>query len=676
MSTVTFPTPIAAYATFVAAATSGNLEVATAAAAPDCWVRRGESALKVFGQASQGFVFDQAGDPIVVGARAVVPAAVRRESDPLRRQRLFFLLERAGPSWGVAAAIAEPTQAAVFLRGDLPAIVEVQELPPDPRVDAQLARTVATLGGQALLTARELSEAAGAPVLGLLPRWAESGAAGFSALPDDDPALLAYGDLIHQLFEADLGQALALASATRHEGATAVAGHLGQLLSALGGSTLLLDLDFASPSLHALFGSLDPAPGLSDALLDRRTPGTLVRELGPELHLLTAGRPEQPSPQDFDRFAAWLAATLDLYDHVIALTPPQGLGPLAGLGLAPILVAHAGAVPAAAVAALRAGLGDRPLAGVVATRLTPESVPDPDLDPSVLRQGAEGAPHTVQSLGSHGLPAIDRAIGGIARSAPGQDFPLVSWTVFDTAADPPKALRSASDPTIELLLTGVQAELPGADAPPPPPDPTAVLGALLSGLGQAVQQAGVRSPADLPQAMADAVAQALDAAGRGPEAQELRRHTERELRKARAQAQAEQQAARRTAARARAGQPTPTAPDPVRDELREAVVRYARSIDDPRPPEELLVDQTFIDAHGAALTREVMRSVLQAFAPKKPAPVHAVADDPQGLAKGTKVGLKMDLAAMLERAAAAARRAGPATDTDDARDTDREEPPE
>lgn len=686
MPTVTYPSPSVALTSFIEAATKGDEQVARAAACPGSWARRGESALKAYAHLQEGFTLTALADPLTRGDRSVIPVAVAHPKSPERTSRRFVLMERVEGSWGFGALVESEPHAALFLSEALPAIFEIQDLPSDPMIDAWAARTAAKLRDQSLLTVEQLEQVADAPVLGVLPRWAESGAVAFDALADDHEVVLAYGDLAKRVLQAELGGALAVASSTAHEGAVQVVAHLGQIFAGLGQRTLLLDLNFQAPTLHLVFGSFESSPGLSDALLDGTPVEGGLRQIGENLTILPAGRREQLSGEAFQAFGKWFTQAREDYDQVVALLPRQGLASLAGaLGFAPLLVAHAGAVPVAAVDATRREVdaGGARLAGTIATRLAPSSVPDPDLDPEVLRPFAEGEAHHVDALGSYALPGLHRAVGGLSQRPESGAHGVEAWTVFDTSGPDLTPLRSATAPTLDLLLTGVEASLPDSKArrTPDSQDVQKIIGAVLSGLGQSVGAFDMNDLSRLPESVADTVVNALRDAGQDDLAEELRRRAAEGIARGRSRGKADAEAIKRavegvagegagggatgdassdpegaqsestessTSTSEGASDSASSKKDPLKMNLRDAVRRFAQEKGDGRPVEELLRDREFMQAHSAEAARHILGAIVQTITPTEPSEA-GVNLKGSGSGEPTQhAKLKLDLGGMLQ----------------------------
>lgn len=684
MPAVTYPSPSVALSSFLKAAEEGNEHVAQACSVPQSWDRRGESALKAYAHVREGFRLSPVADPVVQADRAVIQVAIRHPSEPGRQVGRYALLERFEGSWGVAAVVGPEVHAAMFLSEQLPAIFEIEDLPADPKVSAWLARTAANMREQALLSTAELQEISEAPVLGLLPLWPESGARAFDQLAEDHEVVLGYGDLARRLIEADLGGAVALSSCTAFEGAPQVVGHLGQILAGLGQRTLLIDLDFERPSLHLIFGSFASSPGVSDALIDGADLGGQLREVRAGLDLLAAGRREEPPAEGFQAFAAWLAEARSDYDQILALAPRAGLGALAnGLGFAPVLVAHAGAVPASEVDAARRQLlaeGSR-LAGVIATRLDPSSVPDPELDSEVLRTIAEGEHQRVAVLGSMGLAALGRALGGLGLEADSAS-PVEAWTVFDTSGEGLVPLKSETMPSLELLLHGVEARLPsGASKSDPEPDKgpmsteiNKMIGAVLMGLGQSISDFNLDDLSKIPETAASTVADALDKAGQHAEATKVRERAAEAIKKGREEGRRDAQKIKdivmegvgKGAAQDRAsgseGASDSSKRDPLKRNLDDAVKRFAEEHGDGRPAQEILRDPEFMKSHGGEIAKEILGAIVQTIAPEEPAeaavnPKEGGEEEPSRHAK-----VKVDLGSMLQNLLKAAERKSPPKD--------------
>ncbi len=471
VASVTFPDPGSAYVSFMAATTARDVELAMASATTESWRRHGESAAKVFHTAAgEGFEFVEPQTPYVVGDRAVIESKVQRVGEPWRSVAMYFMLECIDGSWGVSAAVREEKHAALFMKGLVPAVFEIEDLGPSPHAEGWARMAKAMLTDDVLLTVGEIEDATRAPVLGVLPIWRENGATAFAALDGDDPTVLAYGDLVLRMLDNDAGRLMAFSSATLREGAGSVVGNLAVLFAQLNEQVLVIDLNVALPSLHIAFGSLNPAPGLTEVLMKGRSWDMSTRVFHPNLDVMTAGTQGPLSNEALNTFVDFLQDATQRYHRIMVVVPPVGLSMMAQkLGMDPILVVHAGAVPQAVVSQLaqKVSAAGTPLKGVIATRLLPESVPDSRVEEGIeaLRRHAEGEVRRIEVLGTMQLPTVGRALAGISRHVEGMDFPLREWTCFDTTGGRLRGIAQGSEPTLDLLLTDVTATLPRPGGP-------------------------------------------------------------------------------------------------------------------------------------------------------------------------------------------------------------------
>ncbi len=650
-----YPDPGSAFESFAAATADGNAEVAQAASALGCWRRHGESALKVFAQgSSEGFAFTRLGDPIVRGRRALIPASAQRPGRP--KQGLWFLAVESQGSWGIAGAVRSEAHAARFLDGMLPGVFEVTDLAPGPRLETWARQLVANLEGTALLTAGEMAETTGVDVVGLLPIWPEVGVTAFAGLPDEHPVVLAYGDLAQRLIGKGVGSGIAVASATPREGVPDVAANLAATLAALGQTVLVIDMDVMAAGLHLVVGSLVAEPGLTEVLADGLPWDDAIFATRHGFDILAAGRREQPSVESFTRFADKLTELRQTYDRVIVITPPTGLPTLCSrLDLDGLLVVHAGSSPAPIVRAIaqRVGAAGKPLVGLVANRLMTESIPDPDdVDGEPLRLFAEGVATRLELVGTHALPSANRAMAGIASFVPGSEFPETTWTVFDTSGQRLTAVAHGTTPTVDLLLTGIEGELPELETPMPdnkrdldPEAISAVVQAVLAGFtqaGEGAPKAGDTDLSNLPEQLTEAIAAALDQAGKGEDASKLREEATRGLASAR-------EAARKDAAEVKAI-PEPKEgdgePDPISQGMRQAFGDFIKDKGDGRAPDELIVDQDFLANNGSELAGLMLGAFAKALIPDEPMEMDVdVKDDDE---PDKKVKVKLDLGKLIQ----------------------------
>jgi capsular exopolysaccharide synthesis family protein len=170
-------------------------------------------------------------------------------------------------------------------------------------------------------------------------------------------------------------QAVMVTSALAGEGKSLTAANLALTLArSYRKRVLLIDADLRMPAVHQIFRMANPR-GLGE-YLEGRTDRPTTMELGPQLVLLTAGRPS-PDPVGglaSPRMKDLLSKAVAEFDWVIIDTPPVGLLPdarlLGDLVDAVLLVIEAGATPHAALERAIDEVGRERILGVVLNRAT------------------------------------------------------------------------------------------------------------------------------------------------------------------------------------------------------------------------------------------------------------------------------------------------------------------
>jgi capsular exopolysaccharide synthesis family protein len=173
-----------------------------------------------------------------------------------------------------------------------------------------------------------------------------------------------------------------ITSALPAEGKTLTATNLALTLSrSYQKRVLLVDADLRRPSLSAIFEVSNRA-GLAMCLRDTQVTRLPVSQVGPNLWLLPAGKPD-PNPTSLltsDAMQQLLAEAVEQFDWVILDTPPVGLMPdaslLAAMVDAAFMVIHAGRTPYPLVRKAVDAIGLERVLGVVLNRADRSSAVD------------------------------------------------------------------------------------------------------------------------------------------------------------------------------------------------------------------------------------------------------------------------------------------------------------
>jgi hypothetical protein len=248
------------------------------------------------------------------------------------------------------------------------------------------------------------------------------------------------------------------------------------------------------------------------------------------------------------------------------------------------------------------------LAGVLpAVFEVPDLGPSPEGEQWARAVAAEGS--QVEILGIHALPRRNRVVVGLRRQESGR--PVEEWVCLDTGDGGPRELGRSSYPSLGVLLTGISATLPAREEPVsgvkdkgPEIDGSQIINTLLQGLSEIARTTPplADETGRVPQVLTEAIARALETAGRHREAAALR------------------QSVAAQPARASAGDnapPTglqsqsPDALEPVRQELQ-------RELDAFRQEKGIaatasLLEAPFLAEHGQALSGRLLRVLANAL---------------------------------------------------------------
>lgn len=148
----------------------------------------------------------------------------------------------------------------------------------------------------------QILERTGLRTAGHLPILPERSAAGRGLATYIDPSsegALLYRSLLLNLFGANVSRqagSLLVTSPYSGEGSSTVAVNLATTIAMTGESVLLIDVNFARPVLHKIFGDNNPSPGFYDGLDNPHSVREFIRPTHIEnLHLLPCGKPSSVS---------------------------------------------------------------------------------------------------------------------------------------------------------------------------------------------------------------------------------------------------------------------------------------------------------------------------------------------------------------------------------------------
>jgi capsular exopolysaccharide synthesis family protein len=146
--------------------------------------------------------------------------------------------------------------------------------------------------------------------------------------PSSAPAE-AYRTLLANLLFAPVDappKVITITSPGPREGKSITCANLGVALARAGKTTLILDCDLHTPTIHELFG-LDKLHGLTEILAETSELLEVLREPLPALNIVTAGAKLTSDPVQLltsSRFAKVLHNVHQRFDYVLIDTPPLG----------------------------------------------------------------------------------------------------------------------------------------------------------------------------------------------------------------------------------------------------------------------------------------------------------------------------------------------------------------
>ena len=237
-----------------------------------------------------------------------------------------------------------------------------------------------------LKTVQEIKDKLGYTLLGSIPLFGKQA----SALPMQDQPRSAISEAFRML-QANLKfsqvdeklKVIVLTSAVPSEGKSTVTANLGMALAELGNRVLIIDADMRRPSQHQVWEEPNSV-GLSNVLVDQSDISTVVKEVHPNLELLTAGAPP-PNPialLESQRLADFLEKCHQAYDYVLIDTPPVAVGAdaalLGKLAQGTLLVVRPGTADLTSIDGTKEMLqrSGQPVLGMVINGVNPSDEPD------------------------------------------------------------------------------------------------------------------------------------------------------------------------------------------------------------------------------------------------------------------------------------------------------------
>jgi capsular exopolysaccharide synthesis family protein len=176
-----------------------------------------------------------------------------------------------------------------------------------------------------LKSARQIRQALGTRVIGLIPRMTKRGRV-LETDPSSDVAesCRALYNVIADSISPNESKTILVTSPSRGDGKSTLAVNLAAAMAQQGKRVLLVDADFRSPSLQRIF-NLRGKEGLSNLLGGQDVPGSIVHDSGVAgLEILPCGT-LLGNPLEMlnsERFTTALEYLIDRYDHIVLDAPP------------------------------------------------------------------------------------------------------------------------------------------------------------------------------------------------------------------------------------------------------------------------------------------------------------------------------------------------------------------
>ena len=176
---------------------------------------------------------------------------------------------------------------------------------------------------------------------------------------------------------------IVIASSIPGEGKSTISANLGMALAELGNRVLIIDADLRRPSQHQVWEEPNTV-GLSNLLVEENEVDSIVKELRPNLYLLTAGAPPPNSTVllDSQRMKDVITKCSEDYDYVLVDTPPLAVAAdsviLGRLAQGVLLVVRPNVVAGSNLDNSKEILqrSGQPLLGMVVNGVIPDNEPD------------------------------------------------------------------------------------------------------------------------------------------------------------------------------------------------------------------------------------------------------------------------------------------------------------
>jgi Mrp family chromosome partitioning ATPase len=245
--------------------------------------------------------------------RAVVPADIIGEGDQRHVDTLSLFLHHTARGWRIEGISKSHKMAALFLAGEIPAILSFVDLPECPDGIDWAETRLAEISPATIYAEEELQDYWNAPCYGSIP----------TQVPGDIVSS-ELTDAIHQIglrierALPDKVKLIGVTSTSAGVGCSMVAGAVATSFRAQGEKVLLVDLHPTEPKLHKRFRVETTTPGLSEMASGK---AAFTDCLQPTQHegiiLLSAGEGAMQEPPNLD----CLLELMPLFDRVIINAP-------------------------------------------------------------------------------------------------------------------------------------------------------------------------------------------------------------------------------------------------------------------------------------------------------------------------------------------------------------------